>query len=161
MQLTIVDPTSRHKALVPELTLLVEMVDQEMGLLSGEISLIFCDNELIQQLNEEYRGKQGPTDVLTFTYYCDPSIKPEDRESPEEGSFLGEIYLSEEKALQQAEERMLDEQKNWSYEMELYTLFIHSLLHLRGYDHEEDEDFRVMNVFEKKIMNQFLERKKS
>ncbi|HOJ49764.1 MAG TPA: rRNA maturation RNase YbeY [Spirochaetota bacterium] len=81
-----------------------------------EISIVFCNNEFITELNKKYRGKDYPTDVLSF-----------------EGidNFLGDIVISIEKA---------NEQKNESLKKEIEDLLIHGILHLLGYDHEKNEE---------------------
>jgi len=113
-----------------------------------EINIEITDNAGIQKLNKEYRGKDSPTDVLSF-----PMIEPDrishiknknknkilkvfsDDINPENGLILlGDIIISAQKAKEQSEEF------NQSFERELMFLAIHSTLHLLGYDHEISED---------------------
>lgn len=86
------------------------------------IELIITDNEEIQQLNFEYRGKENPTDVLSF-----PLEGVDLQHLP-----LGSIVISENYVTEKAEVFSHSKQD------ELSLLFIHGLLHLLGYDHEED-----------------------
>lgn len=81
-----------------------------------EVSILICDNEMIQTLNRNYREKDYPTDVLSFPAELD--------------YFLGDIVISAQKAKEQAVE---------SLEKEMEMLLAHGLLHLLGYDHERDE----------------------
>ena len=90
-------------------------------LTSRAIDLTICDNSIIQKYNKEYRGKNTPTDVLSFPIESDMEIMP-----------LGSIVISADYVLQKATE--LGHRK----EDELMLLFIHGLLHLLGYDHEVD-----------------------
>lgn len=85
------------------------------------IELVITDNETIQSLNAQYRGKDKPTDVLSF---------PIDQEIP--GMPLGSIIISETFVREKADEL------GHTYQDELSLLFIHGLLHLLGYDHETD-----------------------
>lgn len=107
------------------------------------VNLILTDNEYIKTINSEFRGKDTPTDVISFAYRDDPF--PIIDNPMEE---LGDIYISLEKASEQAVE----------YEVtlaeELKRLIIHGVLHLLGYDHELSvQDEKEMNSLEEKIFN--------
>ncbi|MBQ8345559.1 MAG: rRNA maturation RNase YbeY [Clostridia bacterium] len=102
------------------------------------VSVLLTDNEGIRRLNEEYRGIDSPTDVLSF-----PLVDFEGGEEPpadEPGVALGDIVLS----LERAEEQALE--FGHSFEREAAFLCVHSMLHLLGYDHvnseEEDREMR-------------------
>lgn len=102
-----------------------------------EVSLTFTDNNSIQILNRDFRGKDAPTDVLSFPLLEDGEYDPEDID---EGTALpiGDIVISVEKALSQAQDF------GHSFEREMGFLTVHSILHLLGYDHEvskDDEDY--------------------
>ena len=93
-----------------------------------DVSVVITDDEEIQSLNREFRGKDLPTDVLSFP------LDDEDGSLDEEA--LGDIVISLERAKAQADEF------GHSLERELAFLTVHSMLHLLGYDHEtgkEDE----------------------
>jgi len=83
-----------------------------------EISLVFCDDPFIQTLNAEYRGKDKPTDVLSF--------------AQDDPQFLGDIVISVPTAARQAEAA------GWPLENEIALLGIHGLLHLLGCDDETE-----------------------
>jgi len=104
----------------------------------GRVNIVFVDGEAIQQLNATYRNKDKVTDVLSFHYYDDFSGLWEE-------DIAGEIVLCEECIIFQGKEYGL------GTEFEFYKLLIHSLLHLLGFDHEEDEDFIQMQEQEEKI----------
>ena len=103
----------------------------------AEVSLTFTDNEGIRSLNNEFRGIDKPTDVLSF-----PLTDYEGSEFPfdEPELCLGDIVISLERAQEQAQEF------GHSYEREVAFLTVHSMLHLLGYDHvnsdEEDIEMR-------------------
>ncbi len=95
---------------------------------NAEISVTFTDNEGIRKLNNEFRGLDKPTDVLSF-----PLTNYEAIDTPladELCGSLGDVVLSLERAKEQAEEY------GHSFEREIAFLTVHSMLHLLGYDHE-------------------------
>lgn len=105
-----------------------------------EISLSIVDEEEIQALNKDYRGKDDVTDVLSFPLY--------ERDHIEESGMLGDIVICDKRAFEQADEF------GHSYEREIIYLTVHSVLHLLGYDHENEEDKLEMRTLEKEIMNE-------
>ncbi|MCI8612052.1 MAG: rRNA maturation RNase YbeY [Clostridiales bacterium] len=92
-----------------------------------EVSVTFTDNMGIQALNREYRGKDTPTDVLSFPMF---DFMSEEIPQGESVVPLGDIVLSLERAEEQAEEY------GHSFRRETAFLTVHSTLHLLGYDHE-------------------------
>lgn len=109
-----------------------------------EISVSFVDLDEIHELNREYRGVDRPTDVLSF-----PQFEDLEEEAPEVGEIcLGDVVICKEKAEEQAAEF------GHSFERELVYLFTHSVLHLLGYDHMEDDEKAVMRAREEEIMRE-------
>lgn len=97
-----------------------------------EVSLTFTDNEGIREINRKYREIDRETDVLSFPMTDEGEDFTVD---PETGCFmLGDIVISLEKALTQAEEY------GHSFKREVAFLAVHSMLHLLGYDHERSEE---------------------
>jgi probable rRNA maturation factor len=115
-------------------------VDKEI-----EISVLFTDDKFIRTLNNKYRGIDKPTDVLSFSLQ-EGAIKSPEVESDK---LLGDIIISVETAQKQADNL------NHSMEKELTVLLIHGLLHLTGYDHEEDKDYKIMREKESEILKIF------
>ena len=110
---------------------------------SCEVSVTFVDNEQIAVLNGEYRNKPQPTDVLSFplgeddTYDMDPET---------ETLLLGDIVISLEKAMEQAD------LYGHSLQREVAFLTVHSMYHLLGYDHlDEGEQKMLMRNREEEI----------
>jgi len=99
----------------------------------AEVNVLLTDNEGIHQINLDMRQIDNPTDVLSFPM--------EDGEK-----IIGDIVLSLEKAYEQAEEY------GHSPAREIGFLTVHSMLHLYGYDHIEEEDRVKMRVMEEKIL---------
>ena len=103
---------------------------------NASCSIIIVDNSFIHKLNKEYRGIDRVTDVISFALEDDKSIV-----IPDGIRLLGDIYISLDKAKEQAEEY------GHSLERELCFLAVHGVYHLLGYDHESEEDAK--NMFKK------------
>jgi probable rRNA maturation factor len=112
---------------------------------NSEVSIMIVDNSYIQELNFIYRQQNRPTDVLSFAMNELSDDEP-DYDSSEELNILGDIVLSLEQASLQSNEY------GHSLERELGYLVAHGMLHLMGYDHETDEEAKVMRSLEEKIM---------
>lgn len=150
MQLNLIGNTRYNIKYLSRFHLICDLVDKAVKKLPGSVNLIFCDDPTIHRLNRDFRKKDKVTDVLTFTYYDDQQIQ-----KPDPDLLLGEVIISVPQTKRQAKEYGV------TFESELYKLCIHGLLHLRGYDHVKDEDYRVMKLLEDKIMRSFLKSKKS
>ncbi|MBR0140279.1 MAG: rRNA maturation RNase YbeY [Firmicutes bacterium] len=109
------------------------------------LSVCFVGKDEIKALNRDYRGVDSVTDVLSF-----PSWGDEEEISLEEGEefSLGDVVICEDRAREQAEDF------GHSYERELIYLFTHSVLHLIGYDHMNDEDKKEMRAREEAVMSE-------
>ena len=110
------------------------------------LSVTFTDNSGIRELNREHRGCDSATDVLSFPMY---DFRAGDTPADEGMAELGDIVLSLERAISQAEEY------GHSIKREVAFLTVHSVLHLLGYDHEtSEEDEREMFALQDEIMNE-------
>lgn len=122
----------------------------------AEVSLLLTMNEEIRQMNQEFRGIDKATDVLSF-----PMVDYETAGEfgfleehgeyfhPESGELLlGDIVISKEKVLSQAEEY------GHSVKREYAFLIAHSMLHLTGYDHMEDDERLEMERMQREILEQ-------
>lgn len=121
-----------------------------------ELNVLFTDNEQIREINREHRNIDRPTDVLSFPMiaYEVPSdfshVEEEVEEyfNPETGELLlGDIVISIEKVLEQAAGY------GHSPKRELAFLVAHSMLHLFGYDHMEEEERLVMEQKQREILH--------
>lgn len=121
-------------------------LQQENVLVPCEISFSLVIPEEIQELNAEYRNIDKATDVLSFPMLEFP--EDEDMLTYETGIpvMLGDIVISTTRAAEQAEAY------GHSLEREICYLSVHSVLHLLGYDHMEEDEKRVMRAREKAIM---------
>ena len=118
--------------------------------------MLFVDNEEIREINNETRGIDRATDVLSFPM-LDYQDKKVFKEMYKDNNFditfmdgeelvLGDIVLSLERALEQSREY------NHSFERESCYLVVHSVLHLLGYDHMEEDDKKIMRKREEDIL---------
>ena len=137
------------------------IIDQALDYLNCpyevQLNLTLTDNEGIHAINKEYRQIDTPTDVLSFPLidYPEPNVFPESIEDDAEDYFdldtgelmLGDIIISVEKCKEQAKEYGHSELREYSF------LIVHSMLHLFGYDHMEDDERTVMEVKQREILD--------
>lgn len=119
------------------------------------ISVVLTNNESIREINRENRGIDNPTDVLSFPAlefdtpgdFSFISDKTPDAFDLDTGDlYLGDVVISLERAKAQAEEY------GHSFKRELAFLLVHSLLHLSGYDHMEEDERLVMEEKQREIL---------
>lgn len=127
-----------------------------LELYRAEVSILITDDTRIMELNRAYRGKEKPTDVLSFPQHeqilpnpMNPAACDMDEESPP--IALGDIVISIETALRQADALAI------SPEERLQMLLTHGLLHLIGFDHERSPaEARRMFARERELRAQLL-----
>ena len=115
----------------------LEGIDEERT----EISVTFVEAEEIRELNRDYRDNDKVTDVLSFPQFDDLNDIPDFGEI-----CLGDVVICKQRAQEQAEEF------GHSFEREIIYLFTHSILHLLGYDHMEEEEKQEMRAREEEVM---------
>jgi len=144
---------------VPAIERLIEECVSETLKMEGvdipvEVSVLLVDDHQIHQLNSQYRGVDAPTDVLSF-----PMVEFESNgqgrdlravlnaaRHGDQAVLLGDIVLSLERAQQQAREY------GHSFFREVGYLVVHGMLHLLGYDHEQEEQRLRMRQKEERVM---------
>ncbi len=102
----------------------------------------FCNDKTIQKINNDYRNKNCPTDVITFSLFCDDKDSLVYRKTAD----LGQIIVSVETAYRQSKER------KETLEKEILTLICHGILHLFGFDHLEKKDYDFVIRMQEKII---------
>lgn len=130
------------------------VLDQEECPYESQIELLLTDNEEIRRINQEFRAIDRPTDVLSFPMVdfekpaeYDFLEEEDDCFDPETGELmLGNIVISKEKVVSQAEEY------GHSLKREYAFLIAHSMLHLLGYDHMEEDERAVMEEKQRKVL---------
>ncbi len=129
-------------------------LDYEKCPYEAEVDILLTDNASICEINRENRGIDAPTDVLSFpvTQYSRPAAFEELEQQPgcfhpETGELLlGDIVVSLERVISQAEEY------GHSRERELGFLIAHSMLHLFGYDHMQQQERETMEKKQREIL---------
>lgn len=104
-----------------------------------ELTIRIVDIEEMTELNETYRKKQGPTNVLSFPAEIDPEF---------DLPLLGDIVICAPVIQQEADNADIDLLAHWAH------MVVHGTLHLIGYDHLIEEDAEIMEEREKQILNE-------
>lgn len=107
-------------------------------------NIILVDNEYIHKLNKDYRNIDRETDVITFALEDDETVL-----LPNEDRILGDIYISIDKAKEQAKEY------GHSFKRELCFLAVHGFYHLLGYDHQTKEEEEVMFKKQEEVLEEY------
>lgn len=110
----------------------------------SELSVALVEVDEMAHLNGQYRGIEGPTDVLSFG--CDDPCAA----VADEPITLGDVIIAPEIAAAQADEL------GTTIESELNLLLVHGILHLLGYDHDNDEDAAVMQERERVLLDAYV-----
>lgn len=140
MNLLITNNTNENIDMNDKLYDVVKSVLDNEGLsMDYEVSITFVDKDEIHKLNREYRKVDRPTDVLSFPMNEEFLIEGVD-------SMLGDIVICMDIAKDQAKEY------GHSLDREIMYLTCHSMLHLLGYDHIEEDDKKIMRGKEKEVM---------
>ena len=113
------------------------------------VSCIICDNDYIHKINRDYRKIDRPTDVISFAFLDDG--KRFDLLNQKCDIILGEIYISYQKGIEQAKEY------GHSLDREMSFLFVHGLLHLLGYDHQNKMEEEIMFNLQEEILSSYQE----
>ncbi len=101
------------------------------GVEAEEVGIIFVDDDYIRELNRTYRKTDSVTDVLAFSMREGKGVEFSH-------GLLGDVYISWDRAVEQAEDYGV------SLESEISRLVIHGVLHLLGYEHQNDESQEIM-----------------
>ncbi|WP_223479166.1 rRNA maturation RNase YbeY [Oricola indica] len=110
-----------------------------LGDAGSELSIVFTDNEAMRALNAQWRGKDKPTNVLSFPAF---PLSPGDPPGP----MLGDIVIAFETVKSEAE------LEGKPFDDHLRHLVVHGFLHVLGYDHENDTDAEEMEAAERAIL---------
>lgn len=122
----------------PTLTGIAAAAMAHLDVAEGELSVLLTDDATVHPLNRDWRGKDRPTDVLSFS-------QVEGEPIPGAPLMLGDVIISVETASRQADER------GHSLARELQILLVHGIVHLLGYDHEDDDEAEEMEAIERAI----------
>ena len=134
-----IDPRYQDRVPTTLLALAVQVTLQLERVPHGEVTLVIGDDDLLRQLNRDYRGIDEVTDVLSFAAREQPdAAQVPFVTAPEAENYLGDVVISFSTAARQAAEA------GQSPEQELCLLAVHGVLHLLGYDHATPEEEEAM-----------------
>ncbi|CQR25722.1 putative metallo protease [Streptococcus varani] len=138
---------------------LLDFAAEKLGKEKKEMAVTFVTNERSHQLNLQYRETDRPTDVISLEYkpempfYFDEEDLVENPELiemlDEFDSFIGELFISVDKAREQAEDY------GHSFEREMGFLAVHGFLHINGYDHYSPEEEKEMFTLQEEILTTY------
>jgi len=109
----------------------------------SQVTLRIVDTDESQALNKEFRGKDKPTNVLSF-----PMEMPDEFALALESKLLGDIVICADIVVRESEQQNKTTEAHWAH------MLTHGMLHLQGYDHINDNDAEEMEALEIKILKQ-------
>ncbi len=118
--------------------------EQERKFPAAELSVLLADDTFVQSLNRKFRGKDKPTNVLSFPHAPSPADALHN-----EPSSLGDIALAYETVKAEAKHQ------GKSFDDHLAHLVVHGVLHLLGYDHVDEKDAEQMEMRERDLLKLF------
>ena len=127
MEVLIDDRQSRHKISLKKTKQKVQVILDALDCPDGEISILIVDDPLIEKLNQQYLNREGPTNVIAFAMR-------EGDYSQLTPNLLGDVVISVDTADREAQDAGM------SMEIRFNELLVHGILHLFGYDHENDDE---------------------
>ena len=109
------------------------------------LDIVFCDSSKTHELNRDYRDKDKPADIITFAIFADD----ENRFVFDNDINLGEIVIALDKVIEGVN-RDISNSKN--KEQELFFLISHGLMHLLGFDHQDEEEYNFVIEQQRKAL---------
>mgnify|MGYP000982373120 FL=1 len=160
MYVEMVDETGQVSPEIMKQTLdLLNFAAERLGKEKKEMAVTFVTNERSHQLNLKYRDTDRPTDVISLEYKPevpftfeeeDLADNPELAEMLDEfDSYIGELFISVDKAQEQAEAY------GHSFEREMGFLAVHGFLHINGYDHYTPEEEKEMFTLQEEMLTAY------
>ena len=140
MEVLIDNRQSRHKISLTKIKQTVQVILDALDCPDSEISILIVDDPQIEELNQQYLNRKGPTNVIAFAMR-------EGEFSDLSPQLLGDVVISTDTAVREAQIA------STSMERRFNELLVHGILHLMGYDHETSEDdARVMEDKSRELM---------
>lgn len=157
MYVEMIDETGQVSDEIKKQTLeLLNFAAQKTSKENKEMAITFVTNERSHELNLEYRDTDRPTDVISLEYKPEMPFVFDEEDLAENSdlaemldefdSYIGELFISIDKAKEQAEDY------NHSFEREMGFLAVHGFLHINGYDHYTPEEEKEMFTLQEEIL---------
>ncbi len=135
--------TTKKEVSIEDIKNICELTFKKLNVKNPVFNIVIVNNNKIREINKKYRNKDETTDVISFAFEETVNINYNNMR------FLGEIYISIDKAISQAKEY------NHSLKREICFLTVHGLLHLLGYDHIKEEDRQEMRKLEESVLRSY------
>ena len=119
---------------------MANIVREKVSGRDGKLSVLVTNNSIISKINKRFLGREGSTNVISFSY-LNGDVNGEEL-------YVGDIVISVEKAEEEAANSGITIRERFSH------LFIHGLLHIYGYDHEMERERVVMESLEEEILKE-------
>jgi len=130
-----------------DLVPLADLVMRAEGLPEeSEVAIVFIDRDEIAAYNEQYLGKAGPTDVLSFPIEDGSPGEPPRRDPEGPPVNIGDVFIAPSVVRDNAARSAV------AFEDELALMVVHGLLHLLGWDHEDDDEAVRMEARERELL---------
>ncbi|WP_057490495.1 rRNA maturation RNase YbeY [Streptococcus orisasini] len=160
MYIEMIDETGKVPESIKKQTLdILDFAAEKTGKEDKEMAVTFVSNERSHELNLLYRETDRPTDVISLEYKPESNLSFDEddlKENPdlaqmlaEFDSYIGELFISVDKAREQAEEY------GHSFEREMGFLAVHGFLHINGYDHYTPQEEEEMFSLQEEILNAY------
>lgn len=160
MYIELIDETGQLSEEMKQQTLdILNFAAEKTGKEDKEMAVTFVTNERSHALNLEYRDTDRPTDVISLEYKPEVPITFDEEDladnpdllemMSEFDSYIGELFISIDKAREQAEEY------GHSFEREMGFLAVHGFLHINGYDHYTPEEEKEMFGLQEEILTAY------
>lgn len=131
----------------PDLLYLAELVlEREAVPDDSEVSIVLIDADSMAELNERHMGREGPTDVLSFPIEDAAPGEPPQRTTGGPPLNLGDVFIAPTVVRSNAEERGV------APEDEMALIVVHGLLHILGWDHEDESEAERMEEREAQLL---------
>ncbi|QIV96823.1 putative rRNA maturation factor [Allofrancisella inopinata] len=119
-----------------------ELVAQRHNVKAASVNLNVVSDEEIKSINKQFRNKDKPTNIISFEFE-----KPQGLPDGVIENFLGDIVIAPNVLDKEAKEQHKNLENHWCH------IFIHGLLHLLGYDHQNDTDANIMENLEIELLD--------
>ncbi len=135
---------SDKTAFAKKIRMLCSKIFDILSIMNWELSLVICSDSFIKNLNCDFRGKDEPTDVLSF-----PQIESSFPVHEDGTVYAGDIVISMETLIKNSEKFKVDINEEFT------RLLIHGILHLNGYTHSDNNPEQEMLVIQEDILKKF------